>query len=603
MGKSKGSGFASLALLTALLALLFGGNSSAARAQSGGSAVPGLPAQPPQAYAVMPFENRSGIAGIEWMRLAVPFVLAERAEGFSRLRPGYDEMVVRRLPRAKDTVSDADIIVYAKQLGVQWVVTGWLRRPDWKLELGVSLYRVNAGKATKVAEYVGTGEFKEVHTLIGKALLAVTAEARLRHADDDLELIRRESSTDFYAFTLFGRALGGMLAAVTAADRDKAGQTMQRAVFIEPTFTEAQRLFARDQHRRFKPVLAKARLEAVLEERPAYTAALVSLAKAALDRKQFSLAEDVMEKVVRVRPWDLEVRYELAMLYWRQGRSPEAFDQLTIVADNRPRHIRARRALVLIHAKRSDIAHLVEELKEVAALAPKDVDTQLELGAALVAADSIDEAIAVYKGITVIDALNVQALKFLGDLYRRQGKTQRAIRQYGLAIKAAPKDPRSYFLLGAMYVEEGKDKAARRIYLKAQRFPKWRGEAFNNLGAIELRRNRPAQGVWYLRRAVQRDGRRAGYRYNLALGLSKIQASDEAMEHIDSALALDSGHGESHYLRGVILLRLGRAEEARAAFVRTIEANPAHEDAAHNMALLDAMKRRALHGEVTAEGK
>lgn len=589
----------SLALLSLFLTVSFSAEEAEAQTKA---QVPGVPSPMPESFGVMPFENRSGILGLEWMRLAVPFVLAERVEGFARLRPGYGELVVEKAPAHRDRVSIAEVEAFAKEHRLDWVLGGWVRRPDWKLELGVSLYRVRNGNAVLAAETVGLGDFKQVHALIGAAILEVAEKAGLRDPNDNLALVNRESSKDFYAFTLFGRALGGMLAATTSAEREKAGQGMQRAVFIEPTFWEAQRLFAFEQRRLAKPVLAMVRLETILAARPSYAAALDAYGRSAHARSQTRLATETMEKVVELRPWQHEARYELGMLYWEQGLGEEAFAQFTIVVRAAPKHIRARRALALIHAKRSDTANLVDELRAVAKLAPNDVETQLELGAALVAADSIEDAIDVYKGVTVLDPKHVQALKFLGDLYRQQKQPQRAIRSYGLAMQAAPNDPRSYFLLGAVYVQLGQDAAARRIYLKAQKFPKWKGEAFNNLGAIALREDRIAQGVWYLRRAVQKEGRRATYRHNLALALSKTQAADEALVHIDAALGLDGGRAESHYLRGVILLRLGRAEEARQAFTKTLSLDAGHADASHNLALLDAMKQRAIQGEVAAEG-
>ena len=99
--------------------------------------------------------------------------------------------------------------------------------------------------------------------------------------------------------------------------------------------------------------------------------------------------------------------------------------------------------------------------EQVAALAPDDIETKLELGAALVASDRSAEAIATYSDIIKIDAKSVQAHKFIGDLYRKEGQRARAIRSYGLAIKANAKDPRAYFLLASMYVEDGNDTAAR----------------------------------------------------------------------------------------------------------------------------------------------
>jgi tetratricopeptide (TPR) repeat protein len=588
----------SVALLSLVVAFLC--ESGLAQAEST-SSVPKLTT--PEAYCVMPFDNRSGSAGLEWMRVAVPFVLAERAEGFTKLRPVYDEHVVPRARKDKSPMELKSIAAYAKSKGAKWAFHGWIKRPDWKLEMGFSLYQVHNGSAVLVAETTERGEFKDVHALVGRALTKLSKEAGLSSKDDDHELLQYESTTDFYAFTLFGRGLGLMHYALTPVDWAAVEKLLRRTVYIDPNLTEAQQMLAKVYRRNGKATLAKVRLEFALKRRPRYAPAIEALAQTARSKGQIRRAVGLFEDVLRLRPWDLETRYALGNSYWEIGRQDEAFAQLSLVAEADPKHIKARRALVLVHASRSDNANLVKELQQVAALAPKDVETKLELAAALVASDRLKGAISTYKEIVALDDKSVQAHKFLGDLYRKQGQGARAIRSYGLAIKANAKDPRAYFLLGAMYVESGDDESARRIYLKAQRFVKYRPEAFNNLGAIELRRKRYGQSIWYLRRAVKQKPKRAGYRYNLALSLAETKAHDEALVEVNQALALNPKHVESSYLKGVVELGLGRAENARRSFERTLALDGDHADAAHNLSLLDALKRRSTEGELVVEGK
>lgn len=587
----------SVALLS--LAVAFLSLTGSARAEST-SSVPTLTT--PEVYCVLPFDNRSGSAGLEWMRVAVPFVMAERAEGFAKLRPAYDKYVVPRARKDKSPLLPKSIASYANSKGAKWAFHGWIKRPDWKLEMGFSLYQVRGSKAVLVAETTERGEFKDVHALVGRALRKLSKEAGMASEEDDHELLQYESTSDFYAFTLFGRGLGLMHYALTPADWAAIEKLLTRTVYIDPNLTEAQQMLARVYRQNGKATLAKVRLEFALKRRPRYAPALRILAQTAHSKGQLRRAVSLFEEVLGLRPWDLESRYALGNSYWEVGRQEEAFAQLSVVAKADPKHIKARRALVLVHASRSDNANLVKELQQVAALAPKDIETKLELAAALVASDRLDDAIVTYKEIVALNEKNVQAHKFLGDLYRKQGESARAIRSYGLAIKANAKDPRAYFLLGSMYVENGDDVSARRIYLQAQRFAKYRPEAFNNLGAIELRRKRYGQSIWYLRRAVKQKPKRAGYRYNLALSLSESKAHSEALVEVNEALALNAGHVESSYLKGVVELGLGKAEDARRSFERTLELDADHANAAHNLSLLDALKRRSTEGELVVEG-
>ncbi|HUH05627.1 MAG TPA: tetratricopeptide repeat protein, partial [Kofleriaceae bacterium] len=294
--------------------------------------------------------------------------------------------------------------------------------------------------------------------------------------------------------------------------------------------------------------------------------------------------------------WDLERRYHLGKTAWQLGETDEAFLELERVVAQVPTDVRARRILVLIHATRGQSVDLVRELEAVARLDDDDVPTKLDLAAAYVAARREIDAIRTYDAIVARDPKQWQALKFLGDLHARAGRSDAAIGYWSRAISANPRDPRPYFVMGAAYVARGDDVHARRLYIRAQRFAEYLGETWNNLGAISYREGKLQESLWYLRRAVKKSPRSVRIRYNLALSLSASKDMDKALAEIETGLALDSKHVGLTYLRGVALLRKGEAGQAREAFQAVLKLDPDHADARHNLDLLDRMERRASQG-------
>lgn len=572
-----------------------------APARAGDRATPDVPKLLPEPYGVMPFENRSGVRGLDWMEAGVPFVLAEKAEGLARLRPAFGTWVV---PAGRGAPAEPnEVAAFAKERGLTWVWTGWIGRPDWELELGVTLWRMSGGSAARIGEVVARGEFEKVHDFVADAVLELAQRASLRSADDDLELVRHRPTSDFYAFTIFGRGLVDALAGDDAKRRAEAAKHFGRAVFIDPGLHEGRRLLAELERLEGRAAKAEAHLRRVLEERPRYAPAALSMAEVVAESGADERALELYERALALRPWDLALRHTLGQAYWSSGRVDDSYRELSRVVAREARNIGARRTLVLIHASRGAQKDLIRELEAVTALDPDDVSVRLDLGAAYAAAGRDGDAVRIYQAVVDADPGHVQALKFLGDLSKRAGKVQRAIRYYGLALEADAKDPRPYFLLGAAYVELGNDQAAKRIYRRAQRFKSYRAEAYNNLGAIAYREGKIDQSLWYLKRAVTQKPRRARYRYNYALSLSTNNATNEALHHADAGLDVAPDHVELNYLRGVVLVRLGEAEEARAAFARTLELEPGHPHARHNLALLDELKRRAEEGEIVIEGR
>ena len=165
-------------------------------------------------------------------------------------------------------------------------------------------------------------------------------------------------------------------------------------------------------------------------------------------------------------------------------------------------------------------------------------------------------------------------------------------------MKLAPDDPRPYFLLGAAYEEAGQESKAEQVFQEAQQFRRYLGEAWTNLGAIAFRRGDLSKATWYLSRAVTRSPMRPKAHFNYALLLSAKRERDRALDELKVASELDPEDSEIHYLAGVILLRQGRFNDAKAKFEEALRRRPDHPDAKHNLALLlesrEALRRRAL---------
>jgi Flp pilus assembly protein TadD len=338
-----------------------------------------------------------------------------------------------------------------------------------------------------------------------------------------------------------------------------------------------------------------------MEVRSDYPLAVISLARAERAAGKRDAARELWLLLLQARPWDLEARYQLGTLLWETGDVDGAYRELSQVVRFWPNDQRVRRALVVIHANRGDFKALVAELEKVVELSPADLEVRLDLAAAYASLGRDDQAISAYIGVIAAHPGNVHALKLLGDLYRQKGQLPSAIKYYALALQARPSDPRPYFLLGAAYLETGDDVQAKRVYLKAQRFREFLPEVHNNLGAISYREGKLKESLAYLKKAVDARPNRVRYRYNYALSLSKTEAMNEALFHIEAGLKLDAQYPELHYLRGVVLLRKGDAHGARKSFEKTLELEPEHAGAQHNLERLDQLERREREGEVSVE--
>src|SRR5262249_39349401 len=157
---------------------------------------------------------------------------------------------------------------------------------------------------------------------------------------------------------------------------------------------------------------------------------------------------------------------------------------------------------------------------------------------------------------------------------RRMGDPQRAASSYERVKHLAPDDPRPYFLLGAAYAEAGREDKAVAILEEAQQFKSYLGEAWTDLGALALRRGDLRRAETLLSKAVARSPMRPKAHFNYALLLDATHQRDRALDEARAAIDLDPEEADYHYLTGVILLRLGRLDDAKVEFNAALRLKP-----------------------------
>ena len=564
-----------------------------------GHEMPELPATQPDGFAVLPFTNHSGVLGLNWMSAGMPAVLADKLDahpGVRRALPA-DVLPAKMAPPASSDDELGLALEVAQAQGARWIFAGSVRRPSWTFELTVRLYDVSGQQVQRVGEEIAVGEFADYSRVMDRALAPLLARAGLTPSAEVAARMARVASKDFYALTLFGRALAALHGLGDTPDAATAALGLRRTVFIEPQFAEAHRLLAVAYERLGKRSAARAQLAWALEVKPDCTPALGGLLRMSRAAREGDDTLALVERAIRTRPDDVDLRRLHGELLWEANLIDAASRELSRLIKARPEDAGARRLMVLVHASKGSTEDLVRELEKLIQLEPDDVLARLDLAAAYRRVGRDDEAIATYEAVLAKQPNHVQALKFLGDLYKQKQRMDKAIAMYERALKSRPNDPRPYFLLGEAYSQIGDIKRAEKVYLRAQRFPKYVADAYDMLGAIYYQRGELSNSLWYLGKAVARRPSKASARYNSGLVLSASGERERALEQLAVAADLAPDDGDVRYATGVVLLRMGRLEAAEVAFKDALVLKPTHADALTNLKLIAQLRRRATEGE------
>ncbi|HEX6837871.1 MAG TPA: tetratricopeptide repeat protein [Polyangia bacterium] len=568
----------------------------AARARDEAAPTTTVLQQLPAGYIVVPFENHSPVKSLDWQASALAVTIAEKLEAHPALRPAYGAAILDGLEYAFDPEKVAR---RAPDVGARWVFAGGCARPNWKAEVAVRLYTVVEPSnevpnptLRLVAESSSVGEQKELMRLLDDNLVAVLHKASWDPEPDVMAQLKRRPTKDLYALTLYGRALNLYFGLGVPRDLVKAATLLKKVNLIDPKMAEAHRMLGVVYLEQGLKERAQGQYSYALDLKPGYYSAMAGLARLYRAEGNRARAQEMVEKALETRPYDIEMREMLGELLWESAELDRALAELEKVVAVAPRNLAARRTLALIYAAKGATNDLAAELERITQLAPDDVDVKLDLGSAYQRMGDNGRAIGAYEEILKKDPKNVNALKFVGDCYRRNKETDKAIAAYQKVMKIQPQDPRPYFLLGAVYEETGQDTKAEQVFQDAQQFKRYLGEAWTNLGAIAFRRGDLSKATWYLSRAVVRAPTRPKGHYNYALLLSAKKERDKALDELKIAGDLDPQDADIRYLAGVILLRQGRLDEAKAMFEEALKRRPEHADAKHNLALLEDLERR-----------
>ncbi len=117
-------------------------------------------------------------------------------------------------------------------------------------------------------------------------------------------------------------------------------------------------------------------------------------------------------------------------------------------------------------------------------------------------------------------------------------------------------------------------KGAERHYRSVLSQDPGNGEALNLLGVVAMQSGRPAEAAGLVGRAVQSDGRRPEFHYNLGMAYIGLRNRDEAIKCFREATALRPDYGDALVNLGNLLLNGGQMDEAEACYRKAAKVVP-----------------------------
>jgi tetratricopeptide (TPR) repeat protein len=301
----------------------------------------------------------------------------------------------------------------------------------------------------------------------------------------------------------------------------------------------------------------------VLALDPQLGGAYANLGVVYMRRKQWVKALETLHTAEHLMPQVAGIRLNIGLAYYRQSEYLKAIPPFQSVVRDQPDALQSRHLLGLCYffAERwADAAHTLEPLwaQESGQLSYLYV---LSIAAHRAGRKDLDERATAQ--LIKIGEGSPEFHLFMGKAHLNRDEYDMALADFLAAARTNPKLTFVHFNLGLTYLKKQDYEHARDEFLKDVALEPDLALNYDELGDVYSLLQQDNEAEKSYREALQRDPRLV----NSYVGLTKIYQREakypQALTAIDSAGKLDAGRTDIHYLRGQVLVHLGRKEEGK----------------------------------------
>jgi tetratricopeptide (TPR) repeat protein len=205
---------------------------------------------------------------------------------------------------------------------------------------------------------------------------------------------------------------------------------------------------------------------------------------------------------------------------------------------------------------------------------PQPVASLLTLATNFLRAGQPGEAIVPLSEAALLEPFNAMVQHDLGLAYLEVGQITDGVAALQRAVASDPRYADAYFRLGIGLEKLGEIRAAVAAYDRATQLLPSLAEAWFRVGALVYILGHVGEAIGCFRRAAATGGRNKFGRLGKARALVLENRNQEAERILRETLAADPRNAMAYELLGNLLSELGRFDEARACFERSIAIAP-----------------------------
>ena len=319
----------------------------------------------------------------------------------------------------------------------------------------------------------------------------------------------------------------------------------------------------------------------VLAIDPGVAGAYANLGVIHMRRKQWPQALAMLHKAEKLAPKIAGIRLNIGLTYYRQNDFARAIHPFESVVKQSPDSYQARYLLGLCYFFNDRWTDAIGALEPLWGKASDQLNYLYVLEhAADKAKNSALEEKAATRLVEVGDGSSAFHM-LMGKGHLNREEYDDAVKELDAAAQADPKLPFVHFNLGMAYVHKRDYDRAREEFHKDIALEPDVPFAYEQLASLESIAGNEDEAAKNYHSALKIDPQRI----SSLMGLAKIEEHQQhyaaALAELDQVIRIDSENASARYLRGQVLMRVGRKKEGREEYAAATKIMNQQQEARH----------------------
>lgn len=301
----------------------------------------------------------------------------------------------------------------------------------------------------------------------------------------------------------------------------------------------------------------------VLAVDPKVAGAYANLGVIHMRRKQWPEALAMLQKAEKLAPQVAGIRLNIGLVYFRQNDFLSAIGPFESVVRDVPDSFQARYLLGLCYFFNDRWQDAINALEPLWGQASDQMNYLYVLD---IAAYKAKNAALEEKAGTRLVEVGQNTPEFhllMGKAHLNRDEYDEAVRELDAAAAGDPKLPFVHFNLGLAYAKKQDYERAREEFKRDLAIEPDVAFTYEQLGNVNSTLQDEDEAAKNYRQALKRDGRLI----NSHMGVAKIEEHRRnygaALAELDKIVSLDKENAGARYLRGQVLVHMGRQQEGR----------------------------------------